>query len=1154
MTGNFGFLKAEWPRIHESAKSAERDALFDGRTTCFYTRHAVELTVKWVFTAERLSLPRGSRDLNGRLHDPQFQSIVPRRVRSKMDFIRERANRAVHEEGAVPKKDGIELLEELFHILWWLAHEYGSGPDSRPAPQRQFDRSLLPKPGHNPAMAKTVAQLKELTQSVEAKDQQLESAEAERKSLADQVRARDAQLAQTDAARASAELESASKDELIARLQAQIAEAKAAAAATPDTHDYNEAKTRERIIDLMLREAGWDLDQQRDREYPVTGMPGGTGNGFVDYVLWSADGLPLAVIEAKRTSKDASVGKHQAKLYADALEQMTGRRPFIFYTNGDEIFFWDDLRYPPRPVEGFYTRDQLELERQRRTSRRPLADVQVNTSIVERPYQLRAIRRVTQSFDGDKPQRAALLVMATGSGKTRTVIALSDILIRANWATRILVLADRVALVKQAANAFKTFLPDSPPVNLLTDRNTDGRVYVSTYPTMMGLINELDNGRRRFGPGYFDLIVIDEAHRSVYQKYRRIFEYFDSYLLGLTATPKEDVDHNTYQLFHLETGVPTDDYDLDEAISDGWLVPPRAVTIPLTFPSRGIRYDDLTPEEQERWEAQDWGDEEDTEIPGEVAADAVNTWLFNTDTVDKVLEVLMTRGHRVAGGDRLGKTIIFAKNQRHADFIAERFDANYPEYKGHFAAVITHAVSHGDDLIDKFAQADSAPHIAVSVDMLDTGIDVPEVVNLVFFKPVRSKTKFWQMVGRGTRLRPDLYGPGNPKTDFLIFDVCDNFEYFRANPKPAEARRSASLSERLFTCRVELIGALDRRKASPGLRSGVADLLSTQVAGMNLDNFLVRPYRRSVETYSERAAWDSLTELQTAELIERLAGLPTEVRDPDEMAKRFDLIVLREQFALITGDESTAEREAERVRSIAEGLLEQLTIPKIAAQEPLLREVASAEWWTDVTLEMLESARTTLRSLVGLLERKQRVQVYSDFTDTFTGEVGEVDMPISVTGTDRSRFLAKVRSYLLDRPEHLALRKLRSGSPLTDADLASLQQLLDASGLGSNDDFANEVNAAQGLGRFIRSLVGLDRTAVNGLFTEFVSDTNATAEQIDFVGQIVDYLTRNGEMDPGRLYEPPFTDTAPQGPNQVFDLDRLRDLVSRIEEVNRAAG
>jgi type I restriction enzyme R subunit len=326
---------------------------------------------------------------------------------------------------------------------------------------------------------------------------------------------------------------------------------------------------------------------------------------------------------------------------------------------------------------------------------------------------------------------------------------------------------------------------------------------------MMGLIDETrtTDGQRRFGVGHFDLVVIDEAHRSVFQKYRAIFDYFDSLLVGLTATPKDEVDRNTYSLFDLENGVPTDAYGLDEAVRDGFLVPPKAVSVPLKFQREGIKYDELSEEDKEQWDALEWDD--DGNVPNRVEAEAVNKWLFNKDTVDKVLEHLMTRGLTVAGGDRLGKTILFAKNQHHAEFIAERFNANYPHYKGEFARVITFKTEYAQSLIDNFSAKDKAPHIAISVDMLDTGIDIPEVVNLVFFKLVRSKTKFWQMLGRGTRLCPDLFGPGKHKEFFYVFDYCQNLEYFSQNIPATEGALGESLGKRLFNARLELIGELD---------------------------------------------------------------------------------------------------------------------------------------------------------------------------------------------------------------------------------------------------------------------------------------------------------------------------------------------------------
>ncbi len=540
-------------------------------------------------------------------------------------------------------------------------------------------------------------------------------------------------------------------------------------------------------------------------------------------------------------------------------------------------------------MQGFYTRDELELIVQRRSTRKRLRDVPINEAIVERYYQTRAIRRIGEAFDRDN-DRKSLIVMATGAGKTRTVIALVDQLMRANWAKRVLFLADRVALVDQAVKNFKKHLPDAAPVNLVTEKNVDGRVYVSTYPTMMRLIDETSDGRRRFGVGHFDLVIIDEAHRSVYQKYRAIFEYFDSLLVGLTATPKDEVDFNTYGLFDLERGVPTDAYDLDDAVKDGFLVPMKGMSVPLKFQRQGIRYDDLSEDEKEQWDALEW---DDGQVPNQVEAEAVNKWLFNTDTVDKVLEHLMTRGLKVAGGDRLGKTIIFAKNHAHAEFIAERFNLNYPHYKGAFARVIDFQTEYAQSLIEDFSITEKSPHIAISVDMLDTGIDVPDVVNLVFFKLVRSKTKFWQMVGRGTRLRPNLFGPDKHKEFFYVFDYCQNLEFFSQNPETVDGALNESLGKRLFVRRLELIGELDSHgkadshrgeaispaalEAVLDVRRETAELLRREVAAMNLDNFVVRPKRRLVEKYVSAEPWVTLNSEAMEELTHQVAGLPHEL-------------------------------------------------------------------------------------------------------------------------------------------------------------------------------------------------------------------------------------------------------------------------------------
>jgi len=897
---------------------------------------------------------------------------------------------------------------------------------------------------------------------------------------------------------------------------------------------------------------GWALDRPEDLEFEVHGMPSASGVGYVDYVLWGDDGKPLALVEAKRTRRDARVGRQQAKLYADCLEQRFSQRPVIFYSNGYETWLWDDEAHAPRAVQGFYTRDELALLVGRRTSRQALGAMTIDAAIVERHYQHGAIRRIGEAFERDH-QRKALAVMATGAGKTRTVIALVDLLMRAGWVKRVLFLADRVALVNQAVGAFKAHLPDATTVNLVTERSADGRVYVSTYPTMTGLIGATAGDQeRRFGPGFFDLVVIDEAHRSIYRKYRAIFAYFDALLVGLTATPKDDVDHDTYGLFELEPGVPTDAYPLEQAVAEGFLVPPRAVRVPLRFPQEGVRYDDLTEEEKEQWEAQDWGEEAGS--PDVVAAEAVNGWLFNADTVDKVLETLMVLGHRVAGGDRLGKTIVFARNNAHAEFIAQRFDVNYPEYAGHFARAITYRTDYAQALIDDFSEKDKAPHIAISVDMLDTGIDVPEVVNLVFFKPVRSKTKFWQMIGRGTRLSPGLFGPGEDKRDFYVFDVCDNVAYFNQDIPTSEGGGAPSLRKRLFDERLELVVALadasgegDGTVSEAGLRADTAALLREQVAGMNVENFLVRPERRWVERYREPAPWNGLDLAAAVELGAHVADLPTTVSDEDEEAKRFDLILLRLQLCRLRA-EPGEERLRRQVQTIASGLLEQLAIPAVREQQELLDELADDEWWVDVTLPMLERARRRVRGLVRLLEKRTRVVVYTDFLDDL-GDVEEIELRGVPAGSAFARFREKARVYLREHADHVALQKLRRNKPLTASDLRELERMLAEAGLGGPSDIERARKESAGLGAFVRSLVGLERDAATDALAGFVDGRILNANQHDFVALVVEHLTQNGVMDPGLLYTSPFTDIATGGPEGLFDgaeVDQLFAVIAAI--------
>jgi type I restriction enzyme R subunit len=1144
---NFAFLLPEWTALHESAARTEQFANADARTACFYARRTLELAVAWLYKNDpALHLPYQDQ-LSALIYEPTFRQTVGDAVFNKARVIKDLGNLAAHSQRPIRQFDALTATKELFHICYWLARTYSRG--TKPSPALTFNPALIPKPTPAP-----------LPQSVDAL-----------KRLEEQLHERDEKLSVLLSDKATLDAE-------LTRLREEIAAVKRANTQQADAHDYSEAETRDYFIDLLLKEAGWALDRTEDREYPVTGMPTkdgqNNGPGFVDYVLWGSDGKPVGLVEAKRTKKDPRIGQQQAKLYADCLERQFGQRPVIFYSNGYDHWLWDDAMYPPRAVQGFYTRNELELLIQRRPTRKPLAETPINAGIVERYYQTRAIRRISETFERDH-QRKALVVMATGAGKTRTVIALCDLLMRCNWAKRVLFLADRLALVKQAVNAFKAHLPDSSPVNLVTERDEEGRVYVCTYPTMMGLIDEAHNGRRRFGIGHFDLVIIDEAHRSVYQKYRAIFEYFDSLLVGLTATPKDEIDRNTYGLFDLERGVPTDAYDLDHAVRDGFLVPAEAVSVPLHFQREGITYADLSDDEKEQWDALEWDDQGN--VPPRVEPEAVNRWLFNKDTVDKVLEHLMTRGQTVAGGDRLGKTIIFAKNSDHAQFIAERFDANYPEYKGDFARVITYQTTYAQSLIDAFANPSKMPHIAISVDMLDTGIDIPEIVNLVFFKLVRSKTKFWQMLGRGTRLSSNLFGSGDHKKFFYVFDYCGNLEFFSQQFPSTDGAVGDSLTTRLFKRRLELITAIDHfgaadaltsdtvhsaslvRETPPaygetiqGVRDDTVGLLRSHVASMNIDNFVVRPKRRFVERYAKEDAWKTLGPEQVAELVHEIAPLPSEQTDPDEDAKRFDLLMLNLELTVLKVG-SAFGRLKEQVQGIAARLLEKTSIPMVRDEMVLIESVAGDEWWQDVTLPMLENARKRLRALVKLIDKADRRIVYTDFEDQMGNEVA-VTLPEFQPAADRARFLTKARRFLKEHENHITIHRLRLNQPLTASDLAELERMMITAGVGTADDIARAKDESHGLGIFIRSLVGLEREAAKQAFGQFLSGGTTSANQIEFVNMIVDYLTEHGVMEAARLYESPFTDLSPRGPEGVFSTSQVDELIAVLASIRvRAA-
>jgi len=1038
------------------------------------------------------------------VHEPDFKKLLPESVWQKVELIREAGNLAVHGKKDPTPERALHVVTELYHLFYWVGRNYlRKGAEELKG--HTYDPAI-------PANAEAVAATSR--RELQALEEKLEKQE-------DSAREREAELTST-----------------IESLQKQIVEIKAENAAVEDNHDYGEAETRKYLIDESLRLAGWNPKGPKVEEYKVTGMPNAKGYGFVDYVLWGDDDKPLAVIEAKRTTADPEKGQQQAKLYADCLETMTGQRPVIFYTNGYRTSIWDDTFYPPRRVQGFYKKEDLQRIIQRRDTRKELDVSKVDPDIAGRYYQKRGIGSLCGAFE--EHRRKGLLVMATGTGKTRTAIALVDVLQRANWAKRVLFLADRISLVNQAAGAFKEHLPDSSPVNLVSEKKKEGRVYICTYPTMMGLINESKSGEARFGPGYFDLVIIDEAHRSVYQKFRNIFHYFDSLLIGLTATPRDQVDKNTYSLFDLDAGDPTDAYELDTAVQDGFLVPPRVEQIDLKFPRKGIRYDELPPEEQEEWESLDWGDSVDDngQLPNEVKAGAVNRWLFNKDTADKVLQTLMERGHKVEAGDRLAKTIIFARNHKHAQFIEARFNHHYPEHAGHFARVIDNYATYPQSLIDEFSLKDEEPHLAISVDMLDTGIDIPEVLNLVFFKPIYSKVKFWQTIGRGTRLCPDLFAPGENKKDFRIFDFCGNFDFFKEKPEGIETSGGEALGTRLFRLRVGLLSELRKSPAlDPGgkLDGAIVQQLHGEVSTMNKENFIVRMELESVEKFRKEAAWKNLSHTDICALTEHLATLPSEIETDEIEARLFDFTALNLQATLVERNTGNFAKLRSRVIEMAGELEEKTAIPAVKAQLAYLAAVQAPEFWEGIDVNILEELRVRLRGLMQFFDKKKRKIVYTDFEDEVQGiRVMEEFNPPTMTGV---QYRKKVEAFIKTHLGHIVIQKLRQADPLTKIDLDELERMLKEVGEDEGERLLKGLIAqseAPSLVHFFRSLVGLDQKAVQTAFSQFLEDRSLSPQQIRFIELVIEQLTARGVMDASALYAAPFVGLHDGGPEALF--------------------
>lgn len=1141
---NFNFLQSEWPTFFRKMKKAEERVYSEPISTASYCRLVLEECMYKLYDLEYLELPY-NKDLASLMSQEEIKELIPFQHLNGLHIARKTGNNAAHFGRRVTTADALVSIKYIYGFLKWFAQNYSEAAPDLPG---TFDETNIPKAGAQQRQIKLLQQEREQEQTT--LQAQIDKLLKEKEAILELAQESELALSALKAREAEAK----------AVLQEQKQQRKA-----PVTTEFNEAQTRQHLIDIDLKEAGWDqLRKGRELEYPVKGMPvtpnNPNGNGYVDYVLWDDNGKPLAVVEAKRTTKEVEAGKHQAFLYANCLEQMHAQRPVIFYTNGYETKIWEDTFYStPRRVYGYYTKEELQWKIQQRNTRLDIRKATVNADIAGRPYQMEAIQRVAESFvtDGNiglkGNKRQTLLVMATGSGKTRTAGALVDVLFKNNWVKRVLFLADRNALVTQAKDSFSDYLPEISSIDLSEEKENDTtRLVFSTYPSMMNRIDNVRNEDERFyGVGHFDLIIVDEAHRSVYNRFRAIFEYFDALIVGLTATPKDSIDHNTFELFGCSNDDPTFSFELEQAVPT-YLNPYHNIDVTTDFMREGIRYRELSEKDKERYE-ETFEDRTTGLFPEEIKANAMNKWLFNKDTVNKVLDALMTHGLKIEGGDKLGRTIMFAVNQKHAQFIEECFTERYPELPSGFISMIHNQVSHAQSLIKSFCDHyhENNPQVAISVDMMDTGIDAPRVLNLVFFKVVRSYAKFWQMIGRGTRLCPDVFGPNQPKDHFLILDVCRNFEFFEINKREKDVNEAKPVTQKIFEARLQLSRLLAETGEMENIQlsNELLDMLHNAIKNLDRNRFQVDMNLRYVDEYNDRARWNNLSADDVHQIEVHLSGLPVP-ETINEVARRFDLMMLKLQLANLLML-AVEKKYQENLINIAEELGRKYTIPQVLRSQETIEQLKNPDFYKGISQKKMDEIREEIRELVQYLEQKGRNPIYTDITDSeVTITAGE---PMT-TAFGHGIYKRRVESFIRENKHQLTISKLSTNQPITGDELQQLEGILfDGEERGSKEEFVAEFGE-QPLGQFVRSILGLDVEAAQQAFADFLHVGNLRADQMTFINNIITYLTKNGTIDKRMLFEPPFTNVNDQGLLGVFDDADAGKIIRIIDGINENAG
>ncbi len=1111
MGTNFEYLKdrSEYILFSEACIEAEKIYNSSPSVCAFCCRKALELAVKWVYSADNTIKMPYRENLQSLIHESSFRNALDTQTWKKLPYIIKLGNMGAHTDKKITKDEVILSLKGLFEFVQWIDYCYSSTYE-----ERVFDENLIPKEQVKVDEDKAKMQEELLLQ----KNSEIEKLQEKIKKLSEQYTL---------------------NKETYKNEREFVSE------------DISEIGTRQKYIDVDLKSLGWTFGKDIRTEFPVINLADKEGNnGFADYVLFGDNGLPLAVIEAKRTSKDPNIGRQQAVLYAEALEKMYKQKPMIFTTNGFETYFSEKGEYNQIKVSGFFTKDELQKFMNRRNEKKILETIKISDKITDRYYQKEAIRAVCENIK--LGYRKSLLVMATGTGKTRTAASLVDVLMRGGYITNVLFLADRTALVSQAKEDFGKYLEHTTLCNLVSNKDDrKARIVFSTYQTMMNAIDSERNeeGDKIFTPAHFDLIIIDESHRSIFKKYKAIFEYFYSLMIGLTATPKTDVDRNTYDFFEMENGVPTYVYDYETAVEkDHVLVPYHNIEVKTKFLEEGIHYDDLSAEEKLQYEEQFSEDDtvDDTILPSDI-----NKFIFNKDTVDRVLDDLMTNGIKINSGDQIGKTIIFAQNKNHAQFILERFNSLYPQYNGNFAKRVVCDDPFAQSIIDEFKQPDKEPYIAISVDMLDTGIDVPECVNLVFFKKVRSKTKFWQMIGRGTRLCKGvefLDSVDNKsyidKRRFYIFDYCGNFEFFRENQNITEGGMVKSLSENIFGKKISIIKKLQENKEYEDFRSELIDSVYVQISNLNTEQFHINLERRAVENFKNKEKLNFISDEDKNTLLKKIAPLVF-MNDKDEKAKRFDNIIYS-IILMILENNSISKGNKKIVCYYMDKLEEASRITAVKNKLSLIKEVKSEEFWREKDILKFEYVRTEIRDLIKLIEEENRKIKYTDFEDVITErkEGGKIDSPY-----DFEDYKLKVNRYIEENKNNEVIYKLRNNIPLSQEDFKELEMIFTVQ-LGSKDDYEREFGKTA-FGILVRKIAKLEHEAVMKAFSKFINEQSLNSQQIAFVNKVIEYISENGYIENESLTKAPFD--RPVKFINLFNIEKCGKFMEILTEINNNA-